>query len=131
MRTAAILYAALLLSIVALADVGMLGPLVPGVHAIPMGDKVCHLVLASVLGYLAASFPGAPRLGGVPAGTVFVSVVALLEECSQRFIAGRTFELADLLADAIGIALGTFLALRKENRATGACSDRAAPPPPY
>jgi VanZ family protein len=114
-RILAVLYAVLLLAIVALADVGLLGPVVSGVHAIPMGDKVCHLVLAAVLGHLAAAFPGAPRLGGVPSGTVFVAVVALLEESSQRFIPGRTFDLLDLAADAIGIALGTWLALRREH----------------
>lgn len=114
MRTLAIVYGALVLGIVVAADVGVLGPLVRGLHAVPLGDKVCHLVLASGLGFVAASLPNAPRLTPwLPVATLVVVVVAILEEISQRFIAGRTFDLLDLAADGVGIAVGTALALRR------------------
>lgn len=114
MRALALVYVSLLLGVVVAADVGVLGPLVRGVHAIPLGDKLCHLVLATGLGYFAAAMPRVPRVGAsrLPVTTPFVIVVALLEELSQRFIPGRTFDLADLAADALGLALGTTLALR-------------------
>ncbi len=122
-RALALLYAAALLSIVALADVGTLGPLVRGLHAVPMGDKVAHLVLATMLGYLAAAFPGAPRLSigsmRIPIAVPFVVLVATLEEISQQFIPGRTYDLRDLAADFLGIAIGTALALRRARAAAG------------
>ena len=117
MRALALLYAAVLLAIVALADVGVLGPLVRGLHAVPLGDKVGHLVLSVGLGYFAASFPRAPfvtiarvRISSV---TIFVVAVAILEEISQRFIPGRTYDLRDLAADFVGIAIGTVVATRQ------------------
>jgi len=116
-RALALLYAALLLSIVGLADVGVLGPLVRGLHAVPLGDKICHLVLATGLGYFAASFPRAPAITiarmRLSSATLLVVVVAALEEISQQFIPGRTYDLRDLAADFAGIAIGTALASRR------------------
>lgn len=112
MRGAALVYGAFLLAIVALADVGVLAPLVQGIHRVPLGDKLAHLVLATGLGFFAAVLAPRPALGRVPTSTTFVLAVASLEELSQRWVAGRTFDLVDLAADVIGIATGTVLALR-------------------
>ena len=128
MRILAILYGALLLGIVGAADLGALAPLVHGLHRVPLGDKVAHLVLAIGLGYFAASFARRPALRlatvRVPLATLVVLAVAVVEEASQRFVAGRTFDLLDLAADFAGLAVGTGLALR---RAAGASSSRTDP----
>lgn len=116
-RRAALAYGAFLLAIVIAADVGVLAPLVEDVHRVPFGDKLAHLVLATGLGFFAASFAPRPSIGigaaRVPAATLFVLLVATVEELSQRLVAGRTFDLLDLAADAAGIALGTALATRR------------------
>jgi hypothetical protein len=115
-RALAISYGTLLLGIVVAADLGALRPLVRGLHAVPLGDKLCHFVLATGLGIAAAALPdarkGALRRLPIPLATLVVALVAALEELSQRFIPGRTFDLADMAADGFGIALGTLLALR-------------------
>jgi VanZ family protein len=107
MRVLAVLYVALLLAIVALADLGAIGPIVRLVHAIPCLDKVAHLVFATVLGGVVEAATGARgRALGI------VAPVVLIEELSQRWVPGRTFDLLDLAADGAGLVLGTWLVAR-------------------
>lgn len=104
MRLLATAYVALLLLLVALADVGVLGGLVRAVHAIPAMDKLAHFAFALVLGGLlegASGRRGIAMLAAIP----FV----LAEETSQLVVPGRTFDLLDLAADGVGLAVGTVL----------------------
>ena len=106
------LYIAFILFVIALADTGTIGFFIQWVHAIPLGDKAFHAIFAVGLG-LATDY-GFGRDVGIGSFTVrstplWLCPVVFLEECSQRFIPGRTFDLGDLLADAIGLTLG-FLA---------------------
>ena len=107
MRVLALLYVALLLAIVALADLGAIGPIVRLVHAVPCMDKVAHFVFATLLG---AIVEAATRSRG--RALALVTPVVLLEELSQRWVPGRTFDLLDLAADGAGLALGTWLVVR-------------------
>jgi VanZ family protein len=120
MRSMVLLYALMVLAIVVIADLGALGPWVQGLRAIPFGDKVAHLALAAGLGFGAASMRG-PRLRvgalSISWATPFVVVVATLEELSQQFIPSRSYDLADLAADFVGIAVGTALAIHRRPRA--------------
>ncbi|MBN8609378.1 MAG: VanZ family protein [Deltaproteobacteria bacterium] len=107
MRVLALLYVALLLAIVALADLGAIGPIVRVVHAVPCLDKVAHFGFATLLG---AIIEAATRSRG--RALAIVTPVVLLEELSQRWVPGRTFDLLDLAADGAGLALGTWLVVR-------------------
>jgi VanZ family protein len=113
MRIAVALYAGLLLAIVALADLGVLSGLVTWMHEVPLADKVAHFAFALGLGALSARASDRfVALGPVtlPRGVLWVAPVVLLEELSQLFVRGRTFDLLDLVADALGVGLGTWLA---------------------
>jgi hypothetical protein len=64
---------------------------------LPMLDKVAH---AGLFGVLAALL----RYAGLPPRAAFVAAVAwgAIDELHQAFVPGRTPELADLAADAVG-----------------------------
>ncbi len=103
------LYIAFILLVVALADTGTLGFFVQWAHAIPLGDKAFHAIFAFGLGLATDhGFGRDVRVGGftVRSTPLWLCPVVFIEECSQRFIPGRTFDLGDLLADAIGLTLG-------------------------
>lgn len=77
------------------------------VRQIPYGDKLGHVVLFGMLALLctiAFRFKGF-KLRGVTLyyGATFVSVFAIGEEITQAFLPTRTFDLVDLLSDAVGI----------------------------
>jgi VanZ family protein len=63
-------------------------------------DKVGHLVAYGGLSFLAVAFFGRERRWRV---VVTLLVVATLEELSQRALRTRTFDLADLAMNVIGI----------------------------
>lgn len=89
------------------------------VGAIPYGDKLGHMLLFGLL-TLCANFTLSftilklrlwpshykPRLYK---GTLLVTLFVLIEEGTQYYIPTRTFDLYDLLADAIGIGLFTYI----------------------
>ena len=83
--------------------------------AVPYGDKLGHVVLMGILCLLLnlALRCRTVRIRTVPIllGTLFVSAFVIIEEFSQLFIRHRSFDLGDLLADAIGITLASGLAL--------------------
>ncbi len=67
---------------------------------LPMLDKVAHALLFGVLAALL-------RYAGASGRTAFVAAVAWggVDEAHQAFVPGRTPDLADLAADAVGAAL--------------------------
>jgi len=108
------LYIAFILVLIALADTGTIGFFVQWIHTVPMGDKAFHLFFAFGLGLASDhGFGRDVRIGTLTMRStpLWLCPLVFLEECSQRFIPGRTFDLGDLLADAIGLALG-FVASR-------------------
>jgi polysaccharide biosynthesis protein VpsQ len=91
------------------ADTGTMPQLLVRIYDFPYGDKVGHFFL---MGSLALSinmaFPACQiRLlnHSLPAGSLITSAGVLLEECTQVFFKTRTFSLADLAADALGIII--------------------------
>lgn len=64
-------------------------------------DKVAHLSAYLVLGFLLARALPIPR-----AAILLGWAYALSDEIHQRFVPGRTFEVADWIADAVGVLLG-------------------------
>ena len=110
----ALLWIIFLAWIVYHADIGTLPAMIARIYFIPYGDKVGHLLLMGTLALLLNfAFPSwRMRLfnSALPAGSLLAGIIVTLEEFSQLFFKTRTFELGDLAADYIGIALiGTFL----------------------
>jgi VanZ family protein len=91
-------------------SLGSLGSLPHGM------DKLAHLTVYGVLGALIAR--ACWRTGSRSSARVVVLSVLLAasyglsDEIHQRFVPGRQFELADLLADAVGSLLGALLMAR-------------------
>lgn len=86
------------------------------IRAVPFGDKAGHFL---ILGGFAFVLNHSLRcrtvtLGGKPflLGSLVVLGLAAAEETSQLFISGRSFDLLDLAADALGIWLLGRLACR-------------------
>ena len=80
---------------------------------IPYGDKVGHCLLFGTLTFLAnitLKFKTI-KLGrfSVYIGSCLVAVFVLGEEISQGFIPSRTLDIADLMADGVGIGLFSYL----------------------
>jgi VanZ family protein len=68
-------------------------------------DKLAHFLAYALLGFLLAR-----GLDGRRAAFGIASLYGLLDEFHQSFTPGREVSLGDFLADALGAALGAFLA---------------------
>ncbi len=76
---------------------------------IPYGDKIGHIVLYGMMAFLLNyGFRGKKWLK-LSVGSLIVFIFAFLEEISQAYFPSRSFDLADVLADVIGIVLFTIL----------------------
>lgn len=131
MRLAASLYVAFLLALVALADFGVLGPLVRAIHALEGADKLAHALFALTLGALLDAAIRSPDLAlgrvRLARAWAFAAPIVALEELSQLAFEGRTFDLVDLAADLVGLTLGV-LAHRAFASRTTSTSPRAPKP---
>lgn len=70
-------------------------------------DKVLHVVV-----FLVGAIFWALATGSAWKGALIAFLVGLGKEILQEFVPGRSFELADVVADAIGSALGSYLYYR-------------------
>lgn len=100
-------YFAVVVLIIWLADHRDTQSIFSWVQVLPGGDKLGHFL---ILGGFAFVLNHALRcrtvtLGGKPVllGSLVVLALAAAEETSQLVIPGRTFDLLDLAADALGI----------------------------
>jgi VanZ family protein len=116
MKKLTILFAAFLLVIIILADAGSLGFLY-FIYDFPYGDKAGHFILFGIFSFLLnltflRSRPiSTSKRVAVPV-TLILALAIGLEEYSQRFFAGRTSSIVDLIFSYAGIALGAWLAYR-------------------
>lgn len=93
----------------------IVGSLLPG-NSLPIrelnyyhvNDKVLHFGAYAVLAFLPALHERRPVLASL---VVLVVLIGVLLEFSQRWSPGRTFEVADMLADACGSLCGLVLGL--------------------
>jgi VanZ family protein len=103
------LYVLLVVGIITLANVGGTEQVFAVVRLVPYGDKLGHFVLIGLLALLADLALGRRDVTvgtmKVPLGPAIVSVLVVLEELSQIALPTRSFDLLDLTADALGIAL--------------------------
>jgi VanZ family protein len=72
---------------------------------IPYGDKLMHGLLYGVMAFFLNYGLNYKAFNSLQIGAVAVLIFATLEEVSQYWIPSRTFDLGDLLADFIGVAL--------------------------
>lgn len=79
------------------------------VGKIPFGDKIGHIVLYGIMAFLLNYGFGGKKWLKLSVGSLIVFMFAFLEELSQAYFPSRSFDLADVLADIIGIVLFTIL----------------------
>lgn len=88
---------------------------------IPYGDKLGHFILMGGFSFLLNLVLNAKTFGigkvNYLLGSLIVVFVVTLEEISQKFVAGRTFDWGDLVFDYLGIfvfgELARFICQRK------------------
>ena len=102
-------YATCIALIVAAANLGSLGRLTGFIHTIPGADKGCHFLL---VGGLALALNHATRCQTVPifqrrilVGTLVCLPLSIVEEFTQLLIPSRTFDLADLSMNVLGVLI--------------------------
>jgi polysaccharide biosynthesis protein VpsQ len=113
LRLVFVIYAIAFIGIIVAADRGKGSWMWDFVGAIPLGDKLGHLVLVGTLSLLLNSVLGkrrAPwRLRFMMLGSLLLLVGMSLEEASQCLNANRTCDLFDWLANVAGITVGQML----------------------
>ncbi|WP_296383999.1 VanZ family protein [Winogradskyella sp.] len=94
------------------ADTGKSNVFFDIVSIIPNGDKLGHFFLFGILALLinfALRFKSITIWQKLPLGTVLVSVFVILEELSQGFLPNCTIDIADLIADGLGVFIFTLI----------------------
>jgi VanZ family protein len=86
------------------------------VSLFPMRDKGVHVVEYGVLGFLFAhaclrTFPRHPRVRVALFSMLAGLLWGVLDEIHQAFVPDRTADLLDIVADSIGVTLGTITSL--------------------
>jgi polysaccharide biosynthesis protein VpsQ len=108
-RVLAVIYVLVLSVIVYLADQRTTQYLFRPIRNLPLGDKIGHFLLMGFFAFLLNLSLNARALRfwkfNYLLGSVFVLVVVTLEEFSQLFVRGRTFDWRDLVSDYLGIFL--------------------------
>lgn len=113
-----------ILWVIYLANSGGRSLLFDFVGSLRYGDKLGHLCLfgALTLAVVAATKFRSFSLGRLHLyyGVVVVSLFVFVEEVSQVFIATRTFDLIDLVADIVGIVMAASVACLIDKKFNGA-----------
>ncbi len=87
----------------------------PSVHLpFRFADKAAHFWFYGVMGFLCALWrreSGVPAKRAVLEGLLFTAVMGAVDEVHQHWIPGRSMELLDWVADAMGGGIGACLSL--------------------
>jgi VanZ family protein len=115
-RIALVAYFLILAVIVFLADGQGTRYLLSFAGGIPYGDKLGHFFLMGGLSFLAnlafESRVWQKWLFRASTVSLFVASIVTIEEISQIFVSGRSFDLTDLVSDFLGILIFGEFALR-------------------
>lgn len=102
-------YVIILAVIIFIADRKSTRFLLDFIGNIPYGDKLAHFFLMGFLSFLVNLLLNARTFGfgklRYLLGSVIVLVLVTIEEFSQLFVRGRTFDWRDLVADFVGIII--------------------------
>ncbi len=120
MKKWAVLFGAVIVAIIVMADTGRLGFL-SAVYSFPFGDKIGHFTLYGILTLLVnlAAFEAWPKQDRKRMTLLAMLLLAVpigLEEWSQRFIHGREASIWDLSAGYLGLAVFAWVGLQIERR---------------
>ena len=104
-----IFFAAFILIVVALANVGLVYEVFPFINSVPGQDKTGHFILMGIMAFLAnLSLRGRQveccRIRFY-LGSLVVLICVVAEEFSQLLMTARGFDLGDLAADFLGILI--------------------------
>ena len=119
MKWLTIVFFALIILVIVLADAGRLGFL-GVVYEFRYGDKVGHFVLYGILAFLLdltffqALHHADQKRVAVMIGLILALLIGL-EEFSQKFLPSRSFSLMDLFAGYVGVIFFSWLALTIKN----------------
>jgi VanZ family protein len=91
-------------------------PITRLLSSIKYSDKMAHLILIGTLAYCInylMNFRVIKRFNqNILLGTLLVTFIITLEEFSQNWISTRNFDLVDLLANYIGIAIASLVIIK-------------------
>ena len=100
-------YIFILAGIVVLADLSQTQFLFRFIKQFPFGDKISHFLLMGMFSFVVNLALGAKTVRiwklSYLLGSLIVLAIVTVEEVSQIFVRGRTFDVFDLLADTAGI----------------------------
>lgn len=109
MKIILVVYILILAFIIFLADNKGTAYLLNFMRNIPYGDKIGHFLLMGGFSFVLNLALNAKTLKvwkfNYLLGSLIVLVVVTIEEFSQIFVRGRTFDLTDLAADFLGVFL--------------------------
>jgi VanZ family protein len=109
MKITLYVYVFILAVIIFLADWNGTAYLLDLVMYVPFGDKIGHFLLAGIFSFLLNMVLGARKvsLGRIEylTGSLIVLTIVTIEEISQIFVGGRTFDWSDLFFDYLGVYL--------------------------
>lgn len=104
----AIVYILILAGIIILADLNGTNYFA-FIRRVPYGDKIGHFFLMGMLSFVVNLALRARRLKtwklNFLLGSLIVGIAVAVEEFSQMFVSGRTFDWSDLAADFAGILI--------------------------
>ncbi|MBA4122425.1 MAG: VanZ family protein [Acidobacteria bacterium] len=104
-----VIYIFILTGIVVLADVRQTQFLFNFIRSLPFGDKIGHFFLMGIFSLLVNLALSAKTIRlwkfKYLLGSLIVSAIVTLEEFSQIFVSGRTFDAGDLTVDFAGIVI--------------------------
>ena len=98
--------------IIALADLQHLTWVTDMLQRHPGLDKVAHFLLIGILAFLFNQALGHRMLRGMMLGSLAIALILTVEEISQRWIPGRTFDYGDMIANIMGCTAADLLARR-------------------
>lgn len=105
----AFIYILILAGIIILANIRETQFIFQPLRNLPFGDKIGHFCLMGCFSFVinlvlkARNF----QIGKIRylLGSLIVLIIVFIEECSQLFVRGRTFDWGDLVADFLGIMI--------------------------
>jgi VanZ family protein len=111
-------------AVIAAADLDLLAPVYRFISRHPGADKLGHFTLIGGMAFLLYRCVRAPKWRWVAPAALALAMT--IEELTQRYLPGRSFDLGDLAMNYAGIAVFTLLAYALDRDAL-----RRRPPPQW